>query len=93
MIANATGLNGSGTDLHNASGLDFTTITEQISGFTNFSVYRVIKAYILNNSTNGATVKLQANIPEDAGTYNITLKQGSHIIIKRMPNGNFGNFI
>jgi filamentous hemagglutinin len=70
---------------YNASNLDFSTISEDSSSY---SGYRVIRAYILNDSTNGATVKLQAFCQGGI----VTLKQGSHIIIKRMPNGNFGTF-
>jgi hypothetical protein len=55
----------------------------------NYKFYNIIKAYILNDNTIGATVKLQ-NIASNF--YPHTLLAGSHIIIKRMPNANFGNF-
>jgi hypothetical protein len=71
---------------YNSNNFNYTTSPEvEVSYGTKF--YHVIRAYILNNSTNGVTVKLQGQ-----SSMPITIIKGSHIIIKRIPNTNFGEF-
>jgi uncharacterized membrane protein len=53
--------------------------------------YHIIKAYVLNENTNGNTIKLQIILNAEYED-NIVIKEGSHIFIKKMPNDNFGSF-
>ncbi len=73
------------------SGTAPVTVTS-FSGFNTMASgnhYHYVKAYVLNGANIGAPVKLQIN-QTAAG---IILRRGSYIMINRMPNNNFGNFV
>jgi hypothetical protein len=66
----------------------FSNMQLQGIGANTGTYVHTLRAYILNGSTNGTTIKLQIYTTNA----NITLKRGSRIFITKMPNANFGNF-